>query len=187
MMPFAETLMTAQVDGAALNTSTAQTSLLPPHARKLIAAGLLERIGTKLKVKALGRMSNIATTPGTFTFDVKLGSIVIWTSGAIALNTVAKTDLPWELDLELTLRAVGKGTSANFMGIGKFTSYSVIGAPAANAGGAGVAMLPFNAAPAVGNGFDSTQPGDFDLFGTWSVSNAGNSIQLHQYKLIVEN
>lgn len=187
MMPYAETLMTAQTDGAALNTSTTQTSLLPPHARKLVAAGLLERVGTKLKIKAAGRMSNIVTTPGTFKFEVKMGSIVVFDGGAMPLNIVAKTDLPWELDIELTLRAVGIGTSANFMGFGRFSSFSVIGAPAPTAGGAGVLLLPHNTAPVVGGGFDSTAPGVLDLFGTWSISNANNSIQLHQYKLIVEN
>jgi hypothetical protein len=42
-------------------------------------------------------------------------------------------------------------------------------------------VLPYNAAPAVGTGFDSTAAQLVDLFATWSVANAANSITCHQF------
>jgi len=63
---------------------------------------------------------------------------------------------------------------------GTWTSEAVIGAALPAAGGAGVHLLP-NAAPAVGTGFDSTAAQAVNLFGTWSVANAANSILTHQY------
>jgi hypothetical protein len=38
-------------------------------------------------------------------------------------------------------------------------------------------------APAVGSGFDYNATQQLDLFGTWSIANAGNSIQCHQFIL----
>jgi hypothetical protein len=64
------------------------------------------------------------------------------------------------------------------MGIGRFTSESVVGSAA---GTALTTMLPATA-PVVGTGFDSTVTNVVDLFGTWSLSNA-NSIQVHKFTL----
>lgn len=65
---------------------------------------------------------------------------------------------------------------------GEWRSESVIASPAAGAGGIGVLPLPASA-PAVGTGFDSTAAQTVDLQAQWSVANAGNSIQVHQYVL----
>jgi hypothetical protein len=100
----------------------------------------------------------------------------------MALNIVAKTNVPWILEWIMTCRAIGSGTTSNLMHQGAWTSEAVIGSPLPSAGGAGTHLLP-NAAPAVGTGFDSTAAQTVDLFGTWSVANAANSIQVHQYKI----
>jgi hypothetical protein len=125
-------------------------------------------------------MSNIVTTPGTLTLTIRLGSIDVFSSGAMTLNTVAKTDNHWIFEGELIARALGTGTSTTLFPKGcRFMSHSVIGSPAPTAGGAGVHLLPYNAAPAVGSGFDNSTSQLLDLMATWSVANAGNSIQLH--------
>lgn len=187
MLPLPELLVSSQADGPALASSTTPTSILPEAARVVLPANVLDRIGKRISVRAAGRVSNIVTTPGTLTLDLKLGSIVIASSGAMTLNTVAKTNTPWWLQWDLTLRAIGIGTNANFMHQGMWVSHSVIGASAVGTAGAGIQMIPYNAAPAVGSGFDSTAAAILDLFATWSVSNAGNSIQTHQYLVRVEN
>lgn len=185
MQTFGETLITAQTDGAALGNSVTATSLLPATA-KWPMPGQYLRIGQKFRIEADGRISNIVTTPGTFLFEVRFGSIVVASGGAMALNIVAKTNVPWLLRWDLTCRAIGSGTSANFMHQGAWTSESVIGAPLPAAGGAGTHLLP-NAAPAVGTGFDSTAANTWDLFGTWSIANAGNTITVHQFALLALN
>jgi hypothetical protein len=176
-----ECLISSNVDGAALTASTTPTSILHATA-KLPLPPHFFRIGKRIRITAHGRVSNIVTTPGTLTLDIRMGptsNIVVANGGAMALNIVAKTNVPWRLDWDLTCRAVGNSTNANLMHQGGWVSESVIGSAAPAAGGVGEHMLP-NVTPAVGTGFDSTVSMIVDLFGTWSLSNA-NSIQVHQY------
>jgi hypothetical protein len=133
------------------------------------------------RVRATGRISTVVTTPGTLTLALRLGAVDVFTSGAMTLNTVAQTNVGWIYDAILTVRAVGATTTANILGQGTWTSHAVIGSAAIGTGGAGTQIMPYNAAPAVGTGFDSTAAQLMDLFGTWSVANAANSITCHQF------
>lgn len=176
-----ETLITAQVDGTALASSTTATSLLPAAAKFTLPANFFS-IGKALRVRAHGRISTVVTTPGTLTLDVRFGSTVVFNGAAMSLNTAGLSNVNWWLDLMLTCRAIG--TSANLMGGGQWLSLASINVAGATTGpGPGGCLLPFNTAPAVGNNFDSTTAQQVDLFGTWSVANASNSIQVHQYLL----
>lgn len=175
-----ETLITSSVDGSALTASTTPTSILPGAAKIALPSNYFQ-VGKMVRISALGRVSNIVTTPGTLTLDIRFGSVVVFNGGAMTLNVVAKTDVTWWFEAILTCRAIGSGTSANMMGIGKWTSESVIGSPLPSAGGSGTLLLP-SSAPAVGTGFDSTSAQIVDLFATWSLNNA-NSILVHQYLL----
>lgn len=178
-----ETLINQAVDGTALTASTTATSILHATAKLPLPPNFF-RIGKMIKISAMGRVSNIVTTPGTLTLDIRMGptsNIVVANGGAMALNIVAKTNVPWWLEWVLTCRAVGNGTAANLMHQGLWQSESVIGSPTPAAGGAGCHMLP-NAAPAVGTGFDSTVSMILDLFATWSLNNA-NSILVHQFRV----
>ena len=168
--------MAAQVDGSALANSTTPTSILPAAAKLVLPANFFQ-IGRALWLKATGRISNIVTTPGTLTLDVRFGSTVVANGGAVSLNTTAKTNVTWDLEWLLTCRAIG--VSANLMHSGLWTSESVVGAAA---GVANSASLPASA-PAVGSNFDAGASQAVDLFATFSIANAGNSIQLHQYVL----
>lgn len=176
-----ETLITAQVDGTALANSNSATSILPAAAKFTLPANYFA-IGKQLRVLALGRISTLITTPGTLTLDFRLGSVIAFTGGALNLNTTAQTNATWLAEIILTCRAIGASTSANLMGIGKFESRAVIGSAAVAAGGVGVQPMP-DTAPAVGTGFDSTAAQTMDFFGTWSVANAANSIQVHQFSV----
>jgi hypothetical protein len=184
MQSWQSILISAQSDGTALNTSTTETSILPTQARIVLPANFFTYPGQTLRMRAMGRVSNIVTTPGTLTFKTKFNTtpIAVASSGALALNVAAKTSVTWILDWDLTCRTVGGGTSATIMFSGQWQSESVIGSPAAGAGGASSHIFPAST-PAVGTGFDSTVANLIDLTAQWSVSNAGNSIQLHSYKL----
>lgn len=176
---FLERLMDIGAAGTALTASTTETSLLVglEGEKGTVPAKYFERIGKGLRLRATGRMSNVVTTPGTLNLYLRFGAIDVWDSGAMALNIVAKTSVPWVLELELFARAIGQTTVANLMGIGIFASESVVGSPVPTAGGAGEHILPFNTAPVVGAGFDSTVPQLVDFMAKWSISNA-NSIRL---------
>lgn len=173
-----ECLIEAQGDGSALSASTTPTSILPAAAKITLPPGFFRRVGQRVRVLAHGRISTVVTTPGTMTFETKFGSTVVATTGALALNIVAKTNVAWELDWYMTCRAVG--ASANLMHQAKWFSEAVIGSPLPSAGGSGLLFGPASS-PAVGTNFDSTASQVVDLFSTWSVNSGSNSITLHQF------
>jgi hypothetical protein len=175
---WAQALIAATTDGTALNTSTTPTSLLPGQAKYQLPANFLA-VGSVLRITAVGRVSNIVTTPGTLTLDVRFGSVVVFNGAAMPLNIVAKTNVSWWMQAILTCRTIGTSTTATMFGGGRWVSES---ANSAVAGTANTVMMPASA-PAVGTGFDSTSSQVVDLFGTWSISNAANSIQVHEYVL----
>jgi hypothetical protein len=173
------TLASAQTDGTALANSTTATNILHGSGIATIPAGALQ-IGSTIKVLVRGRVSTLVTSPGTLTLDVRFGTtIVVFNGGAMTLNTTAQTNATFEFETLVVIRALGTSTSANALGTGRFVSRAVVGSAAAGAGGAGVLMLP-DTAPAVGSGFDSTASQSVNVFATWSVANAANSIQTHQ-------
>lgn len=177
-----ETLINAIVDGPAL-TAAAATSCIPTAAKMTLPNNFLQ-VGRVLKITAQGRISCAVTTPGTARFDLRLGGTgagnVVFDTGALNLNVVAKTNVPFWLEIVLTCRAQGSGTSANLMGIASFQSEAVVGSPANTAGGNGSLLAPVGA-PAVGAGFDSTAALSLDLFFTQTV--ATGSMTVHQFKV----
>lgn len=175
LQSWGETLISAQGDGTAV-TGTAAATLLPTSAKAVLPANYFT-IGRTLRINAWGRISNIVTTPGTLTLDFRLNNGLVFASGAIPLNVVAKTNVSWRVILMLTCRSIGSGSLATLMGQGDFTSESVVSSVA---GTANDVMLPASA-PAVGTGFDSTAAQVCDMQATFSLT--GNSIQLHQYTL----
>jgi hypothetical protein len=178
-MLWQETLAWAYADGPALNTSTTATSIIPTGAKFTLPANYFNFVGKGLRVVLLGRMSNMNPTPGTFTIDLRLGSVVACNSGALALNTTAaKTNVVFKAVLNATCRAIGNGTNANLMFQWDVSSEAF----ALAATGVGNVFGPASA-PAVGTGFDSTAAQAVDILGTFSVSNAANGITIHQYLL----
>ena|ERR1041384_4247179 len=175
-----QTLITAQVDGAAL-TAAAAASCLPAAAKYTLPANYFDTIGKQLQIRASGRISSVITTPGTARFDVRLGGTVVFDGLAVLLDTVAAhTNVGWTLDVLLTCRAIG--TAGNLMGQGIWTCEDILGVPATAPKGVLSAMLPWNSAPAVGGNFDTTAQQQVDLFFTQTV--ATGSLTLHQYSLI---
>jgi hypothetical protein len=180
MPGYQTTIVEAQSDGTAV-TGTTEATLLPGAARIFVPSGYMNRVGKRFAVRASGRISNIVTTPGTLTLRMKLGptaNIAVAASSAIQLNAVAKTNVSWYLDLTMTLRSIGAGTTAALFAMGTWTSESVVGSPLPSAGGAGTAQWQASA-PAVGTGFDSTVDNLLDLTAQFSLT--GNSIQLHTF------
>lgn len=178
LQTWSQTLVTAQSDGPTLTAAVAATCL--PSAAKYTFPAAYFLIGRTIRIRAQGRISCVVTTPGTARFDVRLGGIVVFDTGALNLNTTAKTNVPWWLDIDMTCRSIGSGTSATLFGFAKFTSEAVVGAAANTAGGNGTLNAPVSA-PAVGGGFDSTSSQQLDMFFTQTV--ATGSMTLHNFTL----
>lgn len=170
-----QTLITQQAAGPTL-TAAAAASMLNGQAKFTFPANLLQ-IGDKLTVKAKGIISNVVTTPGTARFDLRFGSVVVFDTGALNLNVVAKTSVPWTLELDLLVRSIGSGTAATLWGQGEFKSEAVIGAPLPSVGGNGVLNVPV-ASLAVSTGFDSTVSFAIDSFFTQTVATGSMTCEL---------
>jgi hypothetical protein len=178
-----ETLTTAQVDGPTLSTFTTAATILPSAAIYTFPANYFY-IGRRLHVKASGRISTF--TSGTFTVTFTLGTlgtpitVAPGTAGSAMNMLASQTNATWQLDLDMTVRAIGSGTSSTILGIAVFGSNALAGST--SGAQATSYMLP-TSAPVVGNGFDSTITQTANLFVACSVSNASNAITLHQYSL----
>lgn len=176
-----ETLLAHRGDGTAL-TAAARASLIQgataTRAKYTFPPNFFEP-NKIIRALLTGRISCVVTTPGTARFDFSLGgSVIVFDSLAINLNIVAKTNVHWALDCTLICQASGGGTTATlFPGECFFTSEAVVGSPLPTAGGSGTVLLPYNTAPVVGTGFDSTVSQSIEPFFTQTV--ATGSIQLH--------
>jgi len=174
-----QTLVTAQVAGSAL-TAAAAASCLPPAARFTFPANYL-KIGDRFNIRACGIISCVATTPGTARFDIRVGSAVVFDSQAMSLNTTQQTNVPWWLDIELTVRTIGNSSNATIIGQGVWSSIAVVGSPTASTGSNGIFSLPVSGGVAAGAGFDSTVSNTFDMFFTQTVATGSMTVQ--QYSL----
>lgn len=182
-----ECLTSAQVAGPTLNTFTTAVSGLPTPARHTIPSDDWE-LGKCLVIRVAGAVSNVVTAQPTFTFEFRLGpssNIVAFTTGAILTSTTAHTNAPFWLELEMTCRSIGSGTSGTLMGQGIIHSRAFIdaGATADITTLGHTTLLVPETAPAVGTGFDTNVSNIADLFVACSVSNAGNGVTIHQYQL----
>lgn len=182
-----ETLSTAQGAGPTLASFTTAVSALPTQARKTIFNDDWA-IGKQFRIQASGAMSNVVTAQPTFTFEFRLGptsNIVAFTTGALLTSTTAHTNVPWWMEIMLTCRSVGSGTSGTLMGQARIDCRALLdaGATADITTLGHPSLLAPESAPAVGTGFDTNVANIADLFVACSVSNAANGVTLHQYSL----
>jgi hypothetical protein len=174
-----EVLVSGSADGPTL-TAAAAASCIPTPSRITLPNNYFS-IGKKLLLTLYGRISCAVTTPGTARFDIRMGpsgTIVVYDTGALNLNIVAKTTVPWWLEILMTCRAVGAGTATNFFALGRFTSEAVIASPLPAVGGNGTLLCPVGT-PAVGSGIDNTAANVIDVFFTQTV--ATGSLTVHDY------
>lgn len=173
-----QVIASSYTDGPTL-TAAAAASCVPTYVPTTLPAGYWQ-IGRIWRLRATGRISCVVTTPGTARFDLRLGGVVAFDTLAIPLNIVAKTNVPWVLDVLMTCRAVGSGTSANLLSQGTWLSEAGLNtAVPATGPGPGGNVVPYNAAPAVGTGFNSQSALTLDFFFTQTA--ATGSLTVHQF------
>jgi hypothetical protein len=181
-----QSLFTEQAAGPTLTAASAASMLVAasPAAgqnRFTLPANTF-KVGDVLTIEATGIVSCAVTTPGTFRFDVRFGSTVVFDSTAIPLNIVAQTNIPWYVRIMLSIRSIGATTAATLWGTGiLITPASLNVAAQATGPGPGGNILPYNSVPAISSGFDSTIANVFDSFFTQTV--ATGSFTCEQYML----
>lgn len=168
---WSERFVTSGEDGSALSNSTTATSIIPASRKFTLPAYFFDQVGKELRIRAAGRISTAASTPGTITFDVRFGSTVVFNGGASGTVATSATNLTWVLDIVLQCRALG--ASGTVLGTGTLIT-------AALSATTPIMLLPVSA-PAAGTGFDTTAAQTVDLFATWSAASASNSITCHQF------
>ena len=184
MRGFWRTLASIAGDGTAL-TAAARASLLQGASGKrgLYTLGANElNVEDVLWIRASGRISCVATTPGTARFDLSfgVGGTASMDTLAILLNIVAKTNVPWILDMVGHVRVTGN--AGNIFWQGYWLSEASINTAVQTTGpGPGGAALPWNAAPVTGSNVDMTVAQILDFNFTQTV--ATGSITLHNYTL----
>jgi len=181
VLPVAGPTLTAAAAASMLVASSPAANQMKPT----IPAALLVP-GMKFNVRASGIISSVVTTPGTARFDIRLGSNVIFDTGALALNVVAKTNVPWWLDVDLTVRVAGMGTLTQFWAQGMWASEAVIGSPLPSAGGCGVLNVPTGSlALSPATGFDASTSYVLDSYFTQTV--ATGSMNCEQFEVVQRN
>jgi hypothetical protein len=179
---FPQFLTAQSAVGTLFNTYTTAKTVINATDLVTLPANYL-KVGTQFRVKAMGGLSNIVTTPGTVTFQIMMGTIVAWTSGAIQMSTTAHTLIPFKLEVDLRVNAIGSSTTATLLGMGMLNGIMfTVGAGADSTTVVGTFPVPATA-PAVGTGFDSTIANILDFWVGFSISNSGNGVQLYNYSV----
>jgi hypothetical protein len=107
-LPFFTQVLTSQkAHGTLFNTYTTAKTVINQENLVTLPANYLT-IGSKFRVRASGGISNVVTAQPTFTFQIMMGSVVAWTSGAIATNTTAHTLIPFNLEVILRCHSVAR-------------------------------------------------------------------------------
>jgi len=178
-------ILLSTADGPTLTAAARATALLPVQ-RIPIPANFWYP-GRGLRVQVGGRISCAVTTPGTARFDFCLGAAgttIVYDTGALNLNIVAKATVPFLLDVVLVCRSIGAGTAATFFPLrGQFMSEAVVGAALPSVATNGYLNCPVGT-PGVGAGFDSTVPNVFDLFFTQAVGTGSMTIHALSLDLV---
>jgi len=180
---YVQTLASQKANGAIKNTYTTAATVLNPSDLTPIPGNYFQ-IGSKIRVRAWGGLSNIVTTPGTVTFQVNMGAVAIYSSGALQMVNVANTLAPFVFEAVLRMASVGNSTSATWIGGGFVTAQNIlITAGTGNPTITDAILAAPSGSPAAGSGYDSTTQQILDFFVGFSISNAGNGVQLYDYQV----
>ena len=160
-------------------TGAATASCLPTYCVTTLPAGYWQ-VGRIWRIRCAGVVSTAATTPGVFRLDLRMAAITVFDTLALPGNTTIQTTVPWWGEILLTCRSVGSGTTASLFGQGLFTSTAWLNTPAVATGPWGATIpVPYNTAPVVGAGFDSTIANAIDFRFTQTA--ATGSFNLHTF------
>lgn len=175
------------VAGASFGTFTTAKTVIPATSLITLPANFFT-IGKVIRIKVRGGIGTLVTTPGTITFQVMVGAVVAFTTGAIQLNATAHVNLPFNLDIDLICRSIGNSAQATLMGMAVATGvmFTNTAGQTDGANSNTVKNVPATA-PAVGTGFDSTIANILDFFAGFSISDAANTVKIEMYTVEVLN
>lgn len=181
---WSQTLVTQRAAGTLFNTYTTAKTVINQQDLYSFPPNFFQ-LGSRLRITANMAISNLTVTPGTVTFQVMFGSIVVFTTGAIQLNATAHTLLPARLVVDLVCQLANTGVGgviAKFMGTGVLTGvmFTLTAAQVDAVNTPGAFPAPATA-PTLGTAFDGTISQILDFWTGFSISNAANGVQMADY------
>lgn len=174
-------------NGTQLATFTTEDNLQKTLPNIAVPAFFFNKVGQCLKVRAWGRLGTTGTP--TFTFSARLRTNATWAADGVVVSSAAITCgsgvtlAPWELELDITCRAIGgnPATTATTLGMTGF----VRGGTSFAAGGGLYSIPAANTAFTVT--IDNTVTQYFYLSAACGTSSGSNLIQLEMMKVYGEN
>lgn len=172
---FWESLLNAPnptVDGAALNTSVALTTISPSAVTSpdfVVPANYLYP-GQVIKITGRGRFSTTGTP--TLLIGAYWGGsagVSLGNTGAIT-TTSGVTNVPWTYEVNMVVRSIGTSGTALTIGLAHGIS-----------GTAGVSVVPVPASAPTAATIDTTVAKALVLAAQWGTSSASNTITCHQW------
>lgn len=142
--------------------------------------------GRKIRIRIFGAISNIVTTPGLFNLQMRMGTIAspiaAFDTGNIQLNATAHTTIPFFADIVVCAQVEGITTAAKLLGMCDISGIMITRTAGQTDDAQGVQEIIAPAtAPAQGTGYDSTINNFCDTAAGFTISNAGNGIQIHTF------
>ena len=116
--PYVSPLLVAVADGAQILNTTTETILTPNYTFAANDSRVYQ--GASFTDRLWFDLSNVVTTPGTVTFRVRKGGVagtVLASSGAISMDTTARSNFSGRLEYDLTIRSIGSAGSAFCQGL----------------------------------------------------------------------
>lgn len=165
-------------DGTQILNSTSETIIAPDFTFSANDNRVYQ--GAAFNIRCWFEVSNVVTTPGTLTLRVRWGGVagtLLATTGAIALDTTARTSYTGSLDADLVVRSIGAAGSMFVIGMVTLNNVPA-GAAAApqglytmTAGGANV--------PASVGSLDTTSAKALSVTAQFSVNTATTQLTNH--------
>ena len=170
-----------KASGTLFNTYTTAKSMLNADAKLPLPKNFLSA-GRYLRVTALLGISNKITSQPTFTFQLMVGAVVAWSSGAVLADTTAHVIYPAKLVIDVRVDAEGSGTGGKLIAVGELSGkmFVISGAVADPTLGIGKFLLP-DSGIAQGTGFNFNAENVLDFWVGISASDAANGCQVFNY------
>lgn len=165
-------------DGTAVSATTTETIICPDYT--FAANDPLIYPGAMFRIENFFDVSNVVTTPGTIRFRIRWGGVagtVLADSGAISMDTTARSNYSGSLEAQLVWRTIGSSGTAFCQGR-VFLNNVPAGAAAAPQGIYTMGSAGANV-PAVVSSLDTTSSKALSVTVQFSVNTSGTQLTNH--------
>jgi hypothetical protein len=176
--PYVSPLLVDVADGAQILNTTTETIMAPDFSFAANDPRLYQ--GASFEIHCWFDISNVVTTPGTVTFRIRWGGVagtVLANSGAISMDTTARSNFSGSLMADLVVRSIGSAGSMFCQGLVVLNNVPV-GAAADPQGLYFMGSAGENV-PAVVSSLDTTTAKLLSVTAQFSVSTATTQLTNH--------